>query len=276
MSITTLDQLIGAQRQNIEYYKTGTRTTGQVAGATYTFFDLAGQPTGPALAIGNTNPGIVPVDTDPGYWPINAFPAGGGVKGYLSRIAYASSVIGRFGVYDRIYAAGAYAFNAGTVGPFVSPSWASRVPGGNDYKGLEIWIEVAVAITSATTFGVTVTYTDQDGNGGATASISGLAAAGLTVGRAYQLPLAAGDSGLQAITQVQITQGGAAAGSINVMVLRPLAPVLRIPIAGAGDVFDAFRVGMPEVFADSAIYPLFSPDGTAAGINELTIEIASG
>jgi hypothetical protein len=274
MAITNLDGLIGATRQNIEYYKTGTRTTGAVAGANYTFFDLAGQPTGPALPIGNTNPGIVPVDTGSGYWPINAF--AGGAKGYLSRIAYASSVIGRFGIYDRVYAAGAYAHNAGTVGPFSSPSWASRVPGG-DYKGLEIWIEVAVQFgAGATAFGVTVTYTDQDGNPNATASISGLATAGLTIGRAYQLPLASGDSGLQAITQVQITTGGAVSGSVNVMVLRPLAPVLRIPIAGAGDVFDAFKVGMVEVFDTSAIYPIFSPDSTAAGINELTIEIASG
>jgi hypothetical protein len=273
MSILSNDDWIASTKQILEFYKSAPRTS--VAAGFFSLFDLAGQPGPGALAIGNTANGVVPIDTDAGYWPINAF--AGGAKGYLSRVAYASSVITRLGVYDRVFAAGAYGFASGTTNLASQPSFAARVPGGTDFKGLEIWIEFTTALATGSAFNVTVTYTDQDGNTGATTGAFAVGAAGNgTLGRMYQLPLAAGDTGVQRIESVVITHTGMTAGAINVMVLRPLAPSLRVPIINGGDLFDMFKTGMPEVFADSAIFLISNPDSTSTGINEVTLEIASG
>jgi len=271
--ITSNDDWISSTKQIVEYFKSQTVTT--IAGQYFSIFDRTGQPGPGTLAIGNTANGIKPVDTNAGYWPINAF--GGGAKGYLSRVAFSSSVVTRLGVYDRLFAAGAYAFNSGTTNLTSQPTFTDRIPGGTDYKGLEIWIEFTTALATGTVFTVTVTYTDQDGNTGASTGAFTVATP-LTNGilnRMFQLPLAAGDTGVQKIESVTIAHTGMTAGAINVMILRPLAPMLRVPIINGGDVFDLFRTGMPEVFDTSAIFVIANPDGTSSGINEVTLEIAS-
>ena len=50
-----------------------------------------------------------------------------------------------------------------------------------------------------------------------------MAAAALTLGKMFQLPLQAGDSGVQKIESVVVTNGTTAmtAGNFNVLVLRP-------------------------------------------------------
>jgi hypothetical protein len=120
-----------------------------------------------------------------------------------------------------------------------------------------------------------VGYTDQSGNAGATtATMSNTAAANLTIGRMYQLALASGDSGVSKIESVVVTTGGAAAGSFNVLVLRPLWSG-RAVAANTGDVHGLDRTGMPVVFADSALTLYVNADSTSSGLPELAVEIAS-
>lgn len=106
-----------------------------------------------------------------------------------------------------LFKAGAYAFTAGTTTLSAQPSYASRIPAsGTDYTGTEIWIEVTTAFVTGTAWQVQVTYTNQSGTAGRTSIISAAqAAAGLTLGKMFQIALQAGDTGVQKIESVIVT-----------------------------------------------------------------------
>ncbi|MGL5935247.1 MAG: hypothetical protein ACRCZI_06450, partial [Cetobacterium sp.] len=169
---------------------------------------------------------------------------------------------------DRLFACGAYAFNANTA-LASQPSFSSRVPGGTDFTSLQIWVEQVTAATGNQA--VNVTYTNQAGTGSRTTGAVGVGAAPI-VGRCWQLPLQSGDSGVQRIDNV--TGSVATVGTFNVMVLRPLWEG-RVMIATAGDLHDLLSTGLPQVFADSAMYGLVCADSTSTGIPDVTFEIAN-
>lgn len=273
MPITTLNDYIAATKQRLPLIKTGTLTT--IANSWFSPFAVAGAPGAGVLAGGETTPpantlGRVPTDSIGGYPTINNWPTPA-QRGYLSKVEFGSTVACRIALFDRLWVGGTYAFNANVA--VTSPSWASRVSlngGAANYNGLEIWVENVTGATG--NLAVNVTYTNIDGVTGRTTGAVGIGAAP-TVGRCWQLPLQAGDNGLQAITNVAGTV--ATAGTFNVMVLRRLWSG-RVYAANVGEVHDMLRTGLPEVFNDSALYMLVSADATSLGVPELSLEIASG
>jgi hypothetical protein len=250
------------------------RTAGltTVAGGWFSNFAVAGANAG-VLAGGETTPpantlGRVPTDTIPGYPDI----PWSSLRTYLSRLTVNNTSTGVMRLFDRVWVGGTYPFNAAVA--VTSPSWASRVSyngGSADYRGLEIWVEQVTAATGNQA--VNVTYTDQDGNTGATTGAVGIAAAP-TVGRCWQLPLAVGDSGVQAISNV--AGSTATVGTFNVMVLRPIMDVYLS--ANAPAVFNWADLGLPEIFNDSALYALWmAPSGTALGtVGPMNLQFANG
>jgi hypothetical protein len=264
MAIATLDAYIASAKQRMQWTKTAARTT--VATGWFSLFDLAGSPGAGTLAAGNTANGIVPTDAVAGYPAINAF--GGGASGYLSKVEFANSVACRIALFDRLFVAGAYAFNANTA-LASQPSFSGRLPG-TDYKGLELWVEQVTAATGNQA--VTATYTNEGGTGSRSTGAVGIGAAP-TVGRCWQLPLQAGDQGIQRLDNV--AGSVASAGTFNVMILRRLWTG-RVPIANAGDVHDLLRTGLPQLYADSALYAMIAADSTSSGIPDLSVEVANG
>lgn len=262
--ILTLDNYINAAKQRVAWNKTGARTT--VASSWFSLFDVAGNPGAGVLAGTSVAAGVVPNDSTVGCPPINAF--GGSATGRLSRVEYGSSVACRISIYDMLFKAGAYAFNASQA-LSAQPSYSARLPN-TDYKDLEIWIEQVTAATLNQA--VAVTYTNEGGTTGHTTGAVGIGAAP-TVGRCWQLPLQAGDAGVQKIENVVGTV--ASAGTFNVLVLRPLWSG-RVKIANDGDVHDLLKTGLPQVYTDSALIALVCTDSTASGVPELTIEVANG
>jgi len=265
MAITTLDGLIGASKQRVRWTKTTTRTT--VANGWFSMFDIAGQPGAGTLAAGNTANGIVPTDLTAGYPIMTAF--AGGATGYLGAATFGNSVACRIAVFDRLFVAGAYAFNANTA-LASQPSFSSRVPSTN-YAGLELWVEQVTAATGNQA--VTVQYTNQDGTGSRSTGAVGIGAAP-TVGRCWNLPLQSGDSGVQLISNVQGTV--ATVGTFNVMVLRRLAEG-RIIAANNMDRQSVIDLGaLQEMYAESALYVLIAADSTSSGLPEVNSQVVSG
>jgi hypothetical protein len=272
MSILTLDGWIGSAKQRLIWMKTGTRTL--VAAMPYTIFDIAGSPGAGVLAIGNTANGVVPTDAIAGYPVINTFSS---MLGYLSKIEFGSSVPCCFDLFDRLFAAGAYSYAAGTTSLSAQPSYSGRIVNAN-YGGLQAWIEVVTAFVTGTAWTVHITYTNQAGvTGRVGPDLPTMAAAALPLGRMYQLPLQAGDSGIQKIESVVVTNGGTAmtAGTFNVMVLRPLW-FGRVVVANGGDVHDLLRTGFPQIFEDSALYMILYADGVAVGLPDVCMQVAMG
>jgi hypothetical protein len=227
----------------------------------------AGNPGAGTLAGTNTANGVVPTDATVGFPLINAF--AGGATGYISNVSFGSTVPCRITLYDCLFKAGAYAFNA-NVALTAQPSYSSRVLGGTDFTNTEIWIEAVTAFTGNQS--IAITYTNQAGTTGRT---TGTIATGVApiVGRMLQLPLAAGDTGVQKIESVVSTVS--TAGTFNVLVLRRLWAG-RVIVANWGDTHDFLKTGMPIVFADSALMPIVQPDSTATGLFELVAEVING
>ncbi len=270
MSIGSLNDYIASAKQVIRYSKTAVRTT--VANIWFSVFDIDGNPGAGVIAGTSTTVGVVPTDATAGCPPVN-FSSG---QGYLATVDFGSSVASRLMIADMLFKAGAYAYNSGTTNLSTQPSYSGRVPGGTDYTGTQIWIEVTTAFTSATTWSVVVTYTDQTGSGTGHSTITtgSLTAANLTKGKMLQLALASGDSGVSKIESVVVTTGAAAAGAFNVLVLRPLWSG-RVPAINAGDNHGLDRTGLPEVFPTSALIVAINADLTSTGLPDMQFEIAS-
>lgn len=262
--ILTLDNYIASVKQRVQFVKTAARTV--VSTIPFSIFDVAGNPGAGVLNVGNTANGLVHDDTVVGYNPVNQFQAA--ALGYITKVEFACTVPSWIDLYDRVFVAGAYSFNA-AVALANQPSFAARIPG-LDYKGLQLWVETVTAFTG--NLSIAVTYTNQDG---VAARTTGVVATGVapTLGRCIPLPLQSGDSGIQKIESVTATV--ATVGTFNIMVLRPLWSG-RITGFNSGDVHDLLRTGMPQVYDTSAFYVLITADSTSSGVPELMIEVASG
>jgi hypothetical protein len=265
MAITTYDGFIASAKQYVSQIKTVARTT--TATVWYSVFDLAGNPGAGVLAGTSTTAGVVPTDATAGCPVIDAF--GGGATGYLAQVDFGSAVACRIKLFDMLFKAGAYAFNANTT-LAAQPSFSSRVPGGTNFGDTQLWIECVTAFTGAMT--IAVTYTNQSGTAART---TGTVATGITpiLGRMFQLPLQSGDTGVQKIESVVATV--ATVGTFNVLVLRPIWSG-RVKAANDGDTHDLSKTGMPIVYADSAIIIAIAADSTSTSIPELEFVIANG
>jgi hypothetical protein len=265
MAITTWDGYIASAKQPVRYVRTGARTT--IANQWFSLFELAGSPGNGVLAGTSTAAGVVPTDLTAGVPTINPF--GGSATGYLAQMEFGNSVASRLKMFDLLFKAGAYAFNAAQA-LSGQPSYSSRVAGGTDYTETQIWIEAVTAFTG--NLSIAVTYTNQSGVTGRT---TGTVTTGTapTVGRMIQLPLQAGDTGVQKVESVTATV--ATVGTFNVLVLRPLWSG-RCKTANDGDVHDLAKTGMPIVYADSALFVAVSADSTSSGVPELEFTIANG
>lgn len=264
MAITTVDGIVAAAEQEILFNKTVSRTA--VAAVPFSVFDLAGNPGAGVLAVGNTANGIVPSDAQAGVPAINTF--GGGNTGYLAKVDFANTVASRLFVYDRLFSAGAYTFNA-NVTLTAQPSFVARVPN-TDYKGLEIWIEAVTAFTGNQS--IAVTYTNQNGVAGRT---TGTIATGVVpiIGRMLRLPLQAGDSGVQQINSV--VSSVSTVGTFNVHVLHKIWSG-RVKFANDGDVHDFTKTSLHKVFDTTSLFYVIQPDSTATGLPQIDIEIING
>ncbi len=263
MAIITLDGYIASGKQALQIIKTASRTT--VANIWFSVFELAGNPGAGTLAGTSTAAGVVPTDATAGV-PIINFSTG---SGYLTSVDFANTVACRMTVADMLFKAGAYAFNAAQT-LASQPSYSSRVPSGTDFTGTQIWIEAVTAFTG--NMSIAVTYTNQAGT---PARTTGTVATGVapTLGRMIQLPLQAGDTGVQKIETVTATVS--TVGTFNVLVLKPKWSG-RVPIANGGDTHAMDKTGLQDLYTDSALILLVNADSTSSGIPELQLEVANG
>jgi len=262
MSIVSLDGYIAAAKQQAQIDKTASYTT--VAAYWSTLFHIAGNPGAGTLNVGNTANGLVPTDATTGFPIVNAF----GGTGYLAQVRFGSTVISRLRIYDRLFHAGAYAYNA-NVTLASQPSYSGRIVGSN-YAETELWVEVVTAMTGA--LAVTVGYTNQSGTTGRSTGAYSLPS-GAIVGRMFQLPMQAGDSGVQKVESV--LGQTATAGTFNVIVARPLWSG-AVLVAGGGDVHGLDMTGMPQIFDTSALCAQVAAAATASGIPEIIMTIVDG
>jgi len=262
MAITSVDDFLAATRQLICFHKISA-----VAAATYypaTVFNAPGVPQANSLDIGNTASGFVPTSGQAGYPPISDT---GGQNYYIAGLTAASTVAEWIFLFDRLFAAGAFPYNANAT-LSNQPSFASRLPGGSYVgNGLEIWIETTAAFTGNPTF--TIGYLNQSGSSSQVTLAPNYAP---VLGQCVRVPFAVGDTGVQRINSVQCS--GASAGAFNINILRRLTSI-RVNIANSGYSLGLFETGLVEIFQSSALYILVQSDTSSTGNPTLGVVVVS-
>ena len=270
MAITTVDGLVAAARQRVPIVKTTSATT--VAAQWSTLLDVAGSPGAGSLTVGNTTTGVVPTDATSGFPTINAF--GGGNTGYISGVAWSSTVASRMVLFDRLFHAGSVSMTSlATTTLGSQPSYLTRTPDGAGV-GCEIWLEINAAV-SATATAPAVTYTNSDGTTGRATGATG-SLSGYITRRLIQMPLQAGDKGVQKIESVIVGGTVATTGSVNVIVARPLVDNMRVRSANDGDVAGWDRTQLVTVYDTSALWLAVAADSTASGVPDVALTITNG
>lgn len=209
-----------------------------------------------------------------------------GEKSFVtSSVATASAQPGAYLMYDRIFAVAKTMNSTATEAVTGVPTrYQSATPLAADYAGGNFLFPECGTVLANTAHNWTVcTYTDQDGNAGATLpSQGGLAsnAAGRndflnTDNWKWFFPLATGDNGVKALTQMQC-DALVATGAIDFVIGHPLAwiPMLVAAIPQLSDgIKSAFNLS--RVF-DDACLAFLGLQGSGANTAQGTLEIVSG
>lgn len=269
MAILTLAEYYAARKQFVTFAKNGGAATQSASPIWVSTAIYQGGEPGVMAAAGDTTNGVVPTAATAGAASIEPF---SGV-GYITSVEFSSRYAARFVLYDRLFHAGAVSYSVGTTSLTSQPSYSSRVPGGTDYVGTQIWVEAHVANAggnAANTF--RAQYTNQDGT---TGRVTGTAQKQNNVmGWCVQLPLQAGDTGVQKIENFEVVASTAStASALSVFVARPLWAG-RVQVDAASGLHWIDQTGMPQVFSDSCLCLMHSFDVNEP-IFDLRVEIAS-
>lgn len=188
---------------------------------------------------------------------------GGGRQKWLLGVELSCLQPGTLIIYDRLLHVGGLSGTV-TTAQTVGGGTVDRYAGANSV-GNQIWIEIYTQI-GATGTTITASYTDQGSAAGNTTQAASIGATGLREAeRLIPVPLADGDTGVEAVASVTLAATTGTAGDFGVTVARPLAV---IPCGGSG--MPAIRdliaglPSIPEILTDACLAFAFFAQGTTA------------
>jgi hypothetical protein len=281
MAITTLDGYIGAAKQKIVYDRLTAATS--VAAQWHTLWNLPGQPGAGSFGTLWTTAdaslkGRVCDDSLPGFPNIYSF--GVGNTGYISGFDFSNTVAGKYMLYDRIWEAGQFiGIPLRDVSLVTDASkYEYRIPFKSDgttraWETVEMWVDISIQFSASATV-IDLGYINESGVQKRTPATGSLS--GFITGRTFQMPLAAGDKGVQRITDVSIGGATNAAGIFSIYLARTLYTGARVVSVGAGDVHSFEKLGMPKIDASAALALNYAADSTSTGVIDCIIEICNG
>ena len=258
-AIADLSELINLQTggnngnpENIFYHKvprvSGVAATNPIAGRGCSFWTYDGMPAGGAVP----TTGAIPDRTTQGAIPFT--PATGGRDKHLINTSITPFISGVYLLYDRLFHEGGLdgtSTAAQTIqGSPASPALTRNTGGAGNIAFYEIYTQIG-----ATTTTLTMTYTNQTGTSGRTSTINIGATGFREVTRMQRIPLAAGDSGIQSIQEIQLSASTLTAGNFGITIAQPLA---WIPINSTGTMgWRDYTTGLPGI-------PVIDPDACLA------------
>lgn len=252
MTIAALDAFESSLRRTVRIYSG--QWPSNIAPLNWASQILIQSDPGALGTLANTPSGAVPVAGDAGFPSLGS---SGGAQCYLSRVRASQlaatsggSDYGRLFLYDRLFHVGEIGVvSSGTTTLSSQPSYAARLPGGS-YVGTQIWVEVPGS--GGASISVNVTYTNQAGT---TGRATGVVPFGISARYMWQMPLQAGDTGVQKIESVIVGGGGGGAGTINVIVARPLWFGFLPPENGYYSEVEAVldALSLPAIYETSAL-----------------------
>lgn len=190
--------------------------------------------------------------------------ATGGRDTHLIGASVTPNTAGVYLLYDRLMHIGGLSALS-TADQTVQGSPASpaitRNTGG---EGNIAWYEIYTVI-GTTSRTLTMTYTNQAGTGSQTSTINIGGTGFREVTRAQRIPLAAGDTGIQAIEKVSLNTSTGTAGNFGITLAQPLAwlPVGSTGTAGWRD-YTTGLPGIPVIDPDACLALMFIPAAATA------------
>ena len=198
----------------------------------------------------------------------------GSGNSYLARFTGAATQAGTLLLCDRLWHNSGLSVTSTSSQSITQPTLPARdANGGTNGAGVLVGMEVVTA-TGAGANVPTLTYTDQDGNTGATANPTFAYAASSAVGSFYPFSLAAGDTGVRSVTAFQ-NSVSMTSGSISLVAYRVLAQIDCATTNGA-DAVDSITGGFPRLFDNTVPFILFLPSTTTSSLIQATITVAQG
>lgn len=261
MAITTLDGAIAGMKAPVPIIKTGIATAAVGAMRGYTLWYAAGNPgASTATAAGINGEAVTPsvsAATVAGRLP-RTNPVSG--NSHLARLAISSSTAGTLWLIDRLWHNSALSVTS-TTAQAITPATLPSRDGAGGTNGANVMAAIEWSATGgAGTPLVTLTYTDQDGNAGATGTFTGVTTP--PVGTFEIFTLASGDTGIRAPTSF-IQSATRTSGTMHLVLFRVLAQV-EVTAANIGNAVDALTSGMPRVYNDSVLQLVWFPSATTA------------
>lgn len=258
-AFTSLSDLIAEASAGKNYYynfqKVG--TTGVVA-STNTLWFVGNMPAAGAAA-GAAPGGTVPTDATTGAFPFTN-PTSGDTQHFVYGDVTCGTAANTLLVYDRIFSVTKTMNSTATEAVTGVPTRYTSTTGGaaNSAEGNFLIIECRTVLPATAHNWTVCTYTDQSGNVGATLpSVTGNSAN--IVNRLDQPagtwfnPLASGDTGLTALTQMQCS-ALVATGNIDFTIGHPIA-MLPCPVANMVCVTDGINTAfnLTRIFDDACL-----------------------
>ena len=268
-AITDLSDLINRQSggnsgtpENIFFHKVprvaGVTATSPISGRGCSLWEYDGMPAKGAVP----TIGSIPDRTTQGAIPFTA--AGGGRDKHLIGASIAPLTSGVYLLYDRLFHEGGLSGTstaAQTIqGSTPTPALTRNTGGAGNIAFYEIYTIIG---TTSTT--LTMTYTNQAGTGSKTSTINIGGTGFREVTRMQRIPLAAGDSGIQAIEQIQLTATTGTAGNFGITIAQPLA---WIPVGAGGTMgwrdYTTGLPGIPVIDPNACLALMFIPSAATA------------
>jgi hypothetical protein len=268
-AITDLSDLINRQSggnsgtpENIFFHKVprvaGVAATAPIAGRGCSLWTYDGMPASGAVPTS----GAIPDRTTTGAISFTA--PGGSRDKHLIGASVAPIVAGIYMLYDRLFHIGGLSGTSTAdqtiQGSPASPALTRNTGGAGNIAFYEIYTVIG---TTGTT--LTMTYTNQAGTGSRTSTMNIGATGFREVTRMQRIPLAAGDSGIQAIEKVKLTATTATLGNFGITIAQPLA---WIPVGAAGTMgwrdYTTGLPGIPVINPDACLALMFIPAAATA------------
>ncbi|MGL5733905.1 MAG: hypothetical protein ACRCYS_03480 [Beijerinckiaceae bacterium] len=256
MAITTLDGVIAGMQAPDPIIKTGIATAAVGAMRGYTLWYAAGNPGAATANAAGINGAAVSGAVAGSLTRVNP----GTGNAYLARLAITASTPGVLWLVDRLWNNSALSVTSTAAQAITAAALPSR-DGAGGTTGANVMAAIEWSATGgAGTPTVTLTYTDQDGNTGATGTFTGVATP--PVGTFELFTLAAGDTGVRAPSSF-IQSATRTSGTMHLVLFRVLAQV-EVTAANIGNAIDALTSGMPQIYNDSVLQLVWFPSATTA------------
>lgn len=259
MAITTLDGAIAGMQPPQPIMKVGGTMAAVASQRAYTPWYATGNPgASTATAIGVNGEAVTPALASTGGRIIRTNPVSG--NAHLARLAVNATTTGTLWLIDRVWQNSGLSVTS-TAAQAITPAAIPARDNNGTTNGSAIMAAIEwSAAGGAGTPTVTLTYTDQDGNTGATGTFAGVASP--PIGTFEIFTLAAGDTGIRAPTSF-IQSATRTSGTMHLVLFRVLAQV-EVTSANIGNAIDALTAGLPRIYDNSVLQLVWFPTATTA------------